>query len=76
MISKKRQILVISAKELTKDLINGYKILNGAKFFSAGVSQNDLVFISAKEYFINFITTSKKFICGNLKEFQKEVLKM
>ena len=57
-------------------MINGYKILNGAKFFSAGVSKNDLLSISANEYFINFITTSEKFIRGNVKEFQKEVLKM
>ena len=51
-ISKKAK--AISAKGLTKDLINKFSILNGAKHFSLGISQNYLVFIPAKKYNIHF----------------------
>ena len=34
----------ISAKGLTKDLINKSSILNGAKYFPSGIFQNYLVF--------------------------------
>ena len=33
---------------LTKDLINKFSILNGAKYFSSVIFQNYLVFIPAK----------------------------
>ena len=36
-------------KGLTKDLINRYRILNGAKIFSSAVLQNYLVFLSANK---------------------------
>ena len=39
---------LISTKKLTKDLINGCKILNGTKYYSSGLFQNCLVFIPAK----------------------------
>ena len=38
------KVKAISTKELTKDLINRYKILNGAKCFSSGIFPNYLVF--------------------------------
>ena len=47
MLSEKVEL--ISAKGLTKDLINGYNILKGAKYFSSGVLRNVLVFISANK---------------------------
>ena len=37
-------------KALTKDLINKFSILNGAKYFSSEIFQNYLVFIPAKNY--------------------------
>ena len=39
----------MSAKGLTKDLINKFSILNGAKYFSVRIFQNYLVFLSAKK---------------------------
>ena len=35
---------------LTIDLIQKFNILNGAKYFSSGILQNYLVFISSKKY--------------------------
>ena len=43
-------VKVISTKGLTKDLINKFSILNGAKSFSSGIFQNYFVFIPAKKY--------------------------
>ena len=40
----------MSIKGLTKYLINGDKVLNGAKYFSSGKFQIYLVFIPAKKY--------------------------
>ena len=34
-----RKVEAISTKGLTKDLTNGYKILNGARYFSSGTLQ-------------------------------------
>ena len=39
---------MISTKALTKDLINKFSILNGAKNFSSGMFENYSVFIPAK----------------------------
>ena len=44
------KVEVISTKRLTKDLINGYSILKEAKYFSSGVFQIYLVFISDNKY--------------------------
>ena len=44
------KVKVISTKGLTKDLINKFSVLNGAKYFSSGIFQNYLVFTSAKKY--------------------------
>ena len=59
---------LISTKELTKDLINGCKILNGTKYYSSGLFQNCLVFIPAKKYirYFNFNILLLEYICGNL----------
>ena len=42
------KVKIISRKGLTKDLINKYSILNGAKYFSSNRLQNHLVFISVR----------------------------
>ena len=52
-------------KKLTNDLINRDKIYNGARYFSSGILQSCLEFISAEEYF-KFFTRSNK-IHGNRK---------
>ena len=44
-LSKKNK--AISTKGFTKDLIDKFSILNGAKYFSSGIFQNYLVFIPA-----------------------------
>ena len=40
----------MSTKRLTKNLIDKFSTLNGAKCFSLGIFQYYLVFIPAKEY--------------------------
>ena len=40
-------------------MINKFSILNGAKYFSSGIFQNHLVFISAKNYIKYFSGTAK-----------------
>ena len=54
----KKKIEAISTKGLTKYFINGYKILNGAKYFSSGIFQNYFVFIPAKSYIKYFNETT------------------
>ena len=49
----------ISIKGLTKDLINKFSILNGAKYFSSGIFQNYLVFMPAKKYIKYFSGTTR-----------------
>ena len=53
-----KNVKAISTKELTKDLINKFGILNGAKYFSLGIFQNYLVFIPATKYSRYFIGTT------------------
>ena len=43
-------------------MINGLKILNGAKYFSSGIIQNYLVFIPAKKYIKYFNDTSRIYL--------------
>ena len=50
-----KTVKAISAKGLTKDLINKFSILNGANYFSLGIFQNFLVFIPPKKY-INYFS--------------------
>ena len=46
-------------KQLIKDLINRYKILNGPRYFSAATLQNHLIFLLNKKYFRFFTNSSK-----------------
>ena len=46
-------------KVLTKDLIDKFSILNEAKYFSLGISQNYLVFIPAEKYIKHFRGTTQ-----------------
>ena len=43
------KIKTISTKRLTKDLINKFGILNGAKCFTSGLFENYLEFVPAKK---------------------------
>ena len=43
-----KKVKAISTKGLTKDLINKFTVLNGAKYFSSEIFQNYLVFIPGK----------------------------
>ena len=45
-----KEIKEMSRKILTKDLINKFSVLNGAKYEYSGIFQNYLVFIPAKKY--------------------------
>ena len=45
-----KEIKELSRKILTKDLINKFSVLNGAKYEYSGIFQNYLVFIPAKKY--------------------------
>ena len=49
----------ISTKALSKDLINRFSILTGAKKFAAGIFQNYLVFMPAKKYIKYFSGRSR-----------------
>ena len=44
-----KKVKAMLTQGLTKDLINNFSILNGAKYFSSGIFQNHLVFIPAKK---------------------------
>ena len=44
-----KKVEAISTKKLTKNLINGYKILNRAIYFSSGTLQDDLIHFSSKK---------------------------
>ena len=46
-------------KGLTKNLVNKFSILNGAKLFSSGIFQNYLVFIPAKKHIKYFSGTTR-----------------
>ena len=52
-----KKVKAISTKGLTKDLIDKFSILNGAKYFSSGIFQNYLVFMPAKKYIKYFVGT-------------------
>ena len=49
----------ISTKGLTKDLIDKFSVLNGAKYFSLGIFQNYLVFTPARKYIKCFTSTTQ-----------------
>ena len=54
-----KRVKAISIKGLTKDLINKFSILNGAKYFSIRIFQNYLVFVPAKTYIKYFSGTTR-----------------
>ena len=54
-----KKLKAISTKGSTKDLINEFSILNGAKYFSSGTLQNHLVFLPAKNYNKYFSGTTR-----------------
>ena len=55
-----KKVKAILTKGLTKDLINKFSILNGAKYFSSRIFQKYLVFILAKKYIKYFSGTTRK----------------
>ena len=67
-VSKK--VKAMPTKGSTKDLIDKFSILNGAKYFSSGIFQNYLVFIPAN--LLALLGLNR----GNLIECQKKVLKI
>ena len=54
-----KKVEAISTKGVTKDLTNGSKTLNRARYFYSGTRQNHLIYFSYKKYFRFFINTSK-----------------
>ena len=75
-LSKKAK--AISAKRLTKDLLNKFSILNGAKYFSSRIFQNYLVFIPTKKYIKYFSETTRIDSCksnGILEEYIENITK-
>ena len=68
-----KKVEAISRKGLNKDLINGYKILNGTKYFSSGIFQHYLIFISAKNT-LNTLVVLLELVRGNLMARQKKIL--
>ena len=70
-----KKVKAISTKGLTKDLIDKFSILNGAKYFSSGIFENYLVFIPANKY-IKYLLALLGLNCGNLMGYQKKVLKI
>ena len=54
-----KKVKIISTKQLKKDLINKFSILNGTKYSSLGIFQNYLVFIPANKYSKYFSGTSR-----------------
>ena len=64
----------LSEKGAKKDLTNKYSIFNGAKYFSSGVLQNYLVFISFNKY-IKFLNKTQKISLRKSKGMSKESIK-
>ena len=54
-----RKAELMSTKGLTKDLINKYSIVNGAKYFSSVGLQNYLIFTPPSRYITAFIRANK-----------------
>ena len=68
--------LAISTKGLTKDLINKYSILNGAKYLYSGVFTKLFCFLYQLKNTLNILVALIGFICGNLMVCLKKVLKI
>ena len=65
----------MSAKGLTKGLINKFSILNGAKYFSSGIFQNYLVFIPYKKY-IKYFSGTTRINSWKFNGMSEEILKI
>ena len=68
-------VAAILTKGLTKKAMNGYKILNVARYFSPETFQNRLICFSYKNI-LDFLLTHLKFHYRNLCDFQKKALKI
>ena len=53
-----KQVKAVSTKVLTKDLVNKFGILNGAKYFCTEILQNYLLLIPTKKYIKYFTSTT------------------
>ena len=63
-------------KGLTKEFVNKFSILNGAKYLFSGIFQNYLVqYLSQIKNTLNIFVALLGFNRGNLMECQKKVLK-
>ena len=51
-------VKVISTKRSTKNLINGYSILKGAKYFAEDGSQNNFIFEPLLKYKVHKTTVN------------------
>ena len=70
-----QKVKAISAKGLTKDLINKFSILIGAKYFSSGTFQNYLVLYHLKNT-LNILVALFELIRENQMECPMNILKI
>ena len=70
-----KKVKAITTKGLRKDLINKVSILNGAKYFSVGIFEHYLVFVTAKNT-LNILVILLGLNRGNLVEFLKKIMKI
>ena len=56
------KVKAISTKRLTKDLIDEFTIINGAKYFSLGIFQNYLLFIPTEKCIKYFHGTTQIYL--------------
>ena len=70
-----QKVKAISAKGLTKDLINKFSILIGAKYFSSGIFQNYLVLYHLKNT-LNILVALFELIRENQMECPMNILKI
>ena len=68
-----QKLEAISTKGSTKDLINGYEILNGARYFSSAAFQNNLIYFSCKKHFRFFTNTSKVSSWKSIEDPEKDI---
>ena len=54
----KKKVKAISTKVFTKDLINTFRVLNRATYFSSGLFQNYLILVQDKKYIKYFHSTN------------------
>ena len=59
-LNELKKVKAISTKQLTKDLINKFSILNGAKYFSSGIFEIFFVCVIAKKFIKYFSSTTRK----------------